>query len=310
MPDGLPPLRPIPAPSLRPWAGSRLTAHGADVGELWLAGPASVVQVGAEGPRTLDELAAEVGDTLVGSAGLARYGARFPLLAKLIDARDWLSLQLHPDDALARELVGPKAIGKAEAWVVLDATPDAMLIVGPAFGRSETELRAAIAAGTAGRADCSEVPAVAGDVLLIRPGTLHAIGGGTFLYELQQPSDLTYRVSDWGRSGRQLHTEESLRALRAESHAEACGRGFLIDGGTLEIPELRLELPAVSTPIVRHPAGRSPEVVTAIRGSLRLTTGDWSETLAARETVVVPAGVAAYELAGAPEGMAAIGSLP
>jgi mannose-6-phosphate isomerase len=280
------------------------------VGELWLAGPASVVQVGTDGPRTLDELAAEVGDALVGSAGLARYGARFPLLAKLIDASDWLSLQLHPDDALARELSGPKAIGKAEAWVVLDAAPEATLIVGPADGLSETELRSAIASGTAGREHCREVPAVAGDVLLVRPGTLHAIGGGIFLYELQQPSDLTYRVSDWGRSGRALHIDASLRALHAGAHAEACGHGFRIDGGTLEIPELRLELPAVTTPIVRHPAGRSPEVVTAIRGSLRLTTDGWSETLATRETVVVPAAVAAYELAGVPEGMAAIGSLP
>ena len=310
MPDVLPPLRPIPAPSPRPWAGSRLAAHGDDVGELWLAGPGSIVQVGAEGPRTLDELAAEVGDALVGSAGLARYGARFPLLAKLIDAGDWLSLQVHPDDALARELAGPRAVGKAEAWVVVDATPEATLIVGPADGLSEADLRSVIAAGTAGRAHCREVPAVAGDVLLIRPGTLHAIGGGTFLYELQQPSDLTYRVSDWGRAGRQLHVEESLRALRAAAHAESRGTGFRIDEGALETPELRLELPSVTTPIVRRPAGRSPEVVTAIRGSLRLTADDWSETLAARETVVVPAAIAAYELAGAPEGLAAIGSVP
>jgi mannose-6-phosphate isomerase class I len=151
------------------------------------------------------------------------------------------------------------------------------------------------------------VPAAAGDVLLVLPGRSTRSAAGPS-HELQQ-SDLTYRVSDWGRSAAAC-VDESLRALHADAHAEARGRGFQIDGGLLEIPELRLELPSITTPIVRRPAGRSPEVVTAIRGSLRLTADDWSETLAARETVVVPAAVAAYELAGAPEGLAAIGSLP
>lgn len=310
MPDTLLPLRPIPAPDVRPWAGSRLASHGESVGELWLAGPGSVVQVGARGPRTLDELAAELGDALVGTAGSARYGARFPLLAKLIDAGDWLSLQVHPDDALALELHGPAGVGKAEAWVVVDAAPDAMLIIGPAEGIAEDALRDAIAAGTAGRAACRAVPAVPGDVLLIRPGTLHAIGGGTFLYELQQPSELTYRVSDWGRAGRELHVTAALRALHADAVAERCGSGFRIDGGALEVPELRLELPVLATPVERRPAGRSPEVVTALRGSVRLSTDGWSETLAPRETVVVPAAVAAYELAGPPDALVAIGSVP
>ena len=310
MTDPLRPLRPVPVPSVRPWAGGRLGSHGSSVGELWLAGPGSIVRGDDGAPTTLDELAAAAAEVLVGSSGMGRYGARFPLLAKLIDAADWLSLQVHPDDALARELHGPHAVGKSEAWVVLEAAPGAELIVGPAPGLAEADLRAAIGAGTAGRDLCRVVPATPGDVLQIRPGTLHAIGGGTFLYELQQPSDLTYRVSDWGRAGRDLHLDASLRALRADARAELRGTGFVIDGGELALPELRLELPALALPVERRPAGRSPEVVTALRGSLRVTAGDWSESLAPRETLVVPAAVERYQVTGTADGLAAIGTLP
>jgi mannose-6-phosphate isomerase len=304
------PVRPVPAPSLRPWAGSRLLAYGSSVGELWLAGPASTVadQSGAE--DTLDDLATRHGAAFVGTAGLARYGGRFPLLAKLIDAGDWLSLQVHPDDALARELFGPTAVGKAEAWVVVEAAPAAELIVGPADGVTYADLRAAIADGSLSRDQCLVQGARAGDVLLIRAGTLHAIGGGTFLYELQEPSDHTFRVSDWGRQGRELHVDKALRALDAGAVAEPRGSEFRIDSTTLATEEFRLELPSTRQSVERRPAGRSVEVVTALRGSLVASGDGWSETLAPFETLVVPATVPAYRLDGPPDGLAAIGSVP
>ncbi len=313
MPDPQPPiqpLRPVPAPSVRPWAGTRLAAHGTSTGELWLAGPASVVRDMDGAEATLDELAARHGEALVGTAGMARYGARFPLLAKLIDAADWLSLQVHPDDTLARELFGPQAVGKTEAWVVLEAEDDAELIVGPAEGLAETDLRAAIRAGTVGRSQCRVRRATAGDVLLIRPGTLHAIGGGIFLYELQQPSDLTFRVSDWGRTGRELHVEPSLRALDARSSATPRGRGFRIDGGVLAMQELQLEVVPTLPPVDRTPAGRTPEVVTSLRGAFVVHGNGWSEAVGPLQTLVVPAAVDAYRITGPRDGLAAIGSLP
>jgi len=125
------PLRPRPEPSVRPWAGSRLAAPGARVGELWLAGPASVVEIGAGEACTLDELAASAGEALVGSRAMALLGPRFPLLVKLIDAAEWLSLQVHPSDEIARELYGAGAVGKTEAWLVLDVEPGATLVTGP-----------------------------------------------------------------------------------------------------------------------------------------------------------------------------------
>ena len=304
------PLRPVPAPSARPWAGTRLAAYGPSTGELWLAGPGSLVR-GPDGAEdTLDALAARDGAALVGTAGIARYGARFPLLAKLIDAADWLSLQVHPDDALARELFGRDAVGKAEAWAVLEATPDAQLIVGPAEGLAEADLRASIGSGTAGLTHCRIRRATEGDVLLIRPGTLHAIGGGTFLYELQQPSDLTFRVSDWGRTGRELHVEPSLRALAPASVAEARGSAFRIDAGAVEVPPLRLELPSTASTVERRPGGRSLEVVTALRGALTASGEGWTARLEPWETLVVPASIEAWRLDGPSDGLAAIGSVP
>jgi mannose-6-phosphate isomerase len=301
------PLRPVPAPSVRPWAGSRLAPAREQVGELWLAGPASRVSV-ADADTTLDALAAAHGRELVGSAGMARYGARFPLLVKLIDAADWLSLQVHPDDELARRLYGPDAVGKAEAWVVVDADPDAELVTGPADDIDAGVLIAAIRAGTADQRHCRRTRALRGDTLMLHPGTLHAIGPGTLVYEVEQPSDITFRISDWGRTGRPLHIAESLQALEPERHAEPAGRGFELEDGSLTSEAFRLEL--VRAAAARAPGGRSPEVVSVLAGGAVLRGDGWTESLGAWETAVVPAVVEAYALEPAEGSVIAVGSLP
>ena len=310
MPSPLRPFRPIPAPSIRPWAGTRLGDAGRHVGELWLAGPD--LQVVADGTlRTLDALAGELGERLVGRRGMALLGARFPLIVKLIDAADWLSLQVHPDDALARDLYGPGALGKAEAWLVLDADAGAELVTGPADGLAPDRLLAAIAAGDADQRHCRRTPARAGDALVLRPGTLHAIGPGAFVYEIEQPSDITFRISDWGRVGRDLHVTESLQALRPERHADPAGTGFRLTGGSLTLPEFRLELPDIDAGAAeRAPSGESCEVVTAIRGTLRLEADGWSETVTPFGTVVVPAVVDHYAISGDVGSLACVGSVP
>lgn len=305
------PLRPAAVPSPRPWAGSRL---GQGVGELWVAGPASVVTLGGGARVTLDGLAASAGEALVGTAGIARLGRRFPLLAKLIDAADWLSLQVHPDDALARRLSGEGAVGKDEVWVVLGAGRDSRLVIGPAPGRDPADVVAAIAAGSMGLRDCELVAPEAGQTFDVRAGTVHAIGPGTFVYELEQPSDLTFRISDWGRpatSARRLHTEEARQAVAPSQRAQLAGRGWALDGGALEGRHLRLELlPAAAGPARRSTAGRSPEIVTAVGGTVALAGDGWDETLAALETAVVPAAVPGYGITAAAGAVAVVGSLP
>ncbi len=289
------PLRPIPFRSVRPWAGGRLGAPGEDIGELWLAGPGSIVDVagageagaggtGSASPMTLDELAAAVGPALVGERGMRLLGPRFPLLVKVIDAAEWLSLQVHPDDALAAELYGEGQLGKAEAWLVLDAEPGATLVTGPRLGLAEADLRAAIRDGVVDREHCDERPCLPGDALMLRAGTMHAIGPGTFVYEIEQPTDRTFRMSDWGRPAtaeRPLHVAESLRAIRPERHALPAGRDWRLDGGALTVPEFRLEIAegrgdrggARARPRAPRPASRARLPARASRSSPRSAAG-------------------------------------
>lgn len=306
----LAPMRPAPAESLRPWAGGRL---GAGVGEVWLAGPASLVDTADGTQRTLDELAAIHGERLVGSRGMAQLGSRFPLLVKVIDAAAWLSLQVHPTDDVAVALYGPGTLGKTEAWLVLDAEPDAMLITGPDPGLDLTALRAAIGSGTMGRAECAVQPGLAGDSYLIRAGTIHAIGAGLLVYEIEQPSDLTFRISDWGRvatAARPVHTVEALKAVDPGAHAVPLGRAWRLDGGALEVREFRLELLTGDGSEVREPSGRSVEIVTAVSGHVELTGDGWREVLEPFQTLVVPAAVPLYGIVLDDGAVACVGSLP
>ncbi|HYN47999.1 MAG TPA: type I phosphomannose isomerase catalytic subunit, partial [Candidatus Nanopelagicales bacterium] len=196
----LTPFRVTPLAQERIWGGTRLgPPRTLPIGELWVVGPWLLVADGSAAGRTLDDVAAELGPALVGSAAPSRPGPRFPLLLKLLDPTAWLSIQVHPGDAVARRLAGPDAVGKAEAWYVLDAEPGAELLAGARPGVREVDLRAAMRGGAATMGLMARHAVTAGDVLLLAAGTLPAVGPGMLLYELQQPSDLTYRVDDWGR---------------------------------------------------------------------------------------------------------------
>ena len=191
------PLLMAPDLRVRPWAGARLAPAAASIGEAWLAGPASRVLDGPLVGRSLDELAAELGTDLVGSRGLVHGRGGFPVLVKLIDAAEWLSVQVHPDDAQALELEGPPGIGKAEAWLVLDASPGAALLLGP---RPDVEPARVIAAlGTAALPDLlGRVEVAPGDRVDVPAGPRHPHGPGGLGFEIQQPSDITYRAGGWG----------------------------------------------------------------------------------------------------------------
>ncbi|MEI6861239.1 MAG: type I phosphomannose isomerase catalytic subunit [Verrucomicrobiota bacterium] len=138
----------------------------------------------------------------------------FPILVKWLDCRERLSLQVHPPAAVAKELGGEP---KTENWFVAAAEPGAHLIVGLKPGVTREKFEAAVAAGTV-ESCVNRFPVAAGDSVLVRSGTVHAIDGGNLILEIQQNSDTTYRVDDWGRLGldgkpRQLHVAESLQAI-------------------------------------------------------------------------------------------------
>jgi mannose-6-phosphate isomerase len=237
-------LRPVPDLRERVWGGRRLGApRGQPIGEAWVAGPASLVADGPDAGRTLAEVADREGAAFVGRNAWMRTGDRFPLLVKLLDPAAWLSIQVHPDDLTARQLEGPEALGKTEAWYVLDAAPDAELIVGVRGRIGEAAVRAAMAAG-----DGSIVPLLArfhpraGDAVALPAGTLHAVGPGVFLYEVQQPSDLTYRCDDWGRPAtpeRPLHVTQALASVRPPQPAPAAAGATSRPGHARRVRALR-----------------------------------------------------------------------
>ncbi|HEX4613848.1 MAG TPA: type I phosphomannose isomerase catalytic subunit [Urbifossiella sp.] len=220
----LPPLRFEPIFKENLWGGRRLpgllrrpapTAN--PIGEAWVLsdvdGSPSRVADGPHAGTTLRDLLAADPAAILGGAELVN--GRFPLLLKFIDARQELSVQVHPDDARAAAAY-PGASGKTEAWYVLDANPETSRIyAGFRPGVSAGEFRAALAAKTTPRTLHSYTP-TPGDCVFLEAGTVHAIGADILMFEVQQTCDITYRLYDWDRvdaktgKPRELHVEQGL----------------------------------------------------------------------------------------------------
>ena len=200
--------------------GRALPAEGV-VAESWeIAGHedgTSTVENGTYAGWPLTQVHAELGLDLIGSNNAwAQERGKFPLLVKLLDAHTPLSVQVHPDDAYALAHEGNE-LGKSEMWVVLHAEPGAELIVGVKAGTTPTAFRQAIEQNRL-EPYLHRVPVQAGDHVCVPAGTLHAIMGGLLIAEIQQNSNTTYRVYDWGRVGadgkaRPLHVDKALQVI-------------------------------------------------------------------------------------------------
>lgn len=159
--------------------------------------------------RTLGEVVDDFGTLVTGDVRLAA-GGRMPLLLKYLDAREDLSVQVHPSPEYAA--AHSRAHLKSEAWYVVDADEDAVIYKGIVEGTTRGDLEAAILEGTVPEL-LIQVPAKAGDCHYLPSGTCHALGAGIFVAEVQTPSDTTFRVYDWGRTDRQLHVEQALECI-------------------------------------------------------------------------------------------------
>jgi mannose-6-phosphate isomerase len=203
------------------WGGRRLErdkwkqlpAGDVAIGESWETEVSTLVQNGAYAGKELGNLVDLLGRDLLGEQAVSIFGNRFPLLAKFIDANLQLSVQVHPDDAYAARHEGGK-LGKTEFWYILAAEPGASIVHGFKATTSCAEVQAAIEHMTLDKLLHEEIVS-AGDTIFIPAGTVHAIGSGVLLYELQEYSDITYRMYDYGRltaSGRprELHIDRSL----------------------------------------------------------------------------------------------------
>lgn len=217
------------APALKDylWGGRELerlfgrTLPDGVVAESWeISGHPAGISVVDSGPlrgRDLPGLVAEFGTRLVGRRGRrAIERGMFPLLVKLLDANHALSVQVHPDDDHAAAH-GLDDSGKTEMWYVLHAVPGAQIICGLVAGTDRTALRGAVDEGRP-QDLLNRVPVQAGDSILVPAGTVHAILAGVVLVEIQQCSDTTYRIHDWGRLGpdgqsRELHVEQALDVI-------------------------------------------------------------------------------------------------
>ena len=219
------PLKFTPIIKDRLWGGDKLREvlgknfKGSGIGESWelsgVTGDVSVVDNGPYKGSSLNELIQEFPNEMLGKEVIDRFGTEFPILIKFIDAQKDLSIQLHPGDALARER--HDSFGKTEMWYVMDADPGAELIIGFKRDMSPGEYQQAMEAKTLPQYLHYE-PVSAGDSFFINSGKIHAIGAGILLAEIQQSSDVTYRVYDFDRRDahgnlRELHTELALDAM-------------------------------------------------------------------------------------------------
>ena len=226
-------LRFVPILKEKVWGGRALERWGcalppdASVGESWeladLAetsvsggGGGSAISVVAEGPhegKTIRDLLGASGEAILGATAPGEGGA-FPLLVKLLHARTNLSVQVHPSPAYAA--AHPDAHLKTETWFVLEAEEGAAIYAGLAPGAEPSDLPDAAAEGRL-EPLLRRVPVRAGDCIHLPSGALHALGAGVVVAEVQTPSDTTFRLYDWGRTGRELHIEQTMACLDASS---------------------------------------------------------------------------------------------
>ncbi len=300
------------------WGGTRLAAwlelpepRPARLGESWQVFDSNPVVDGPFAGRTLADLARDYGPALVGARAVARYGADVPLLAKFIDAAERLSIQVHPDDAYAHRVEAHTGFhGKTEAWYILEAAPGATVTYGLKRPCSRAEFAAAVEAGTV-EALMAQLPVAPGDVIFVPAGTLHAINAGIMLFEIQQKSDLTYRVYDYGRRDprtgqpRELHLDKALAvsAFAPAPHGVIRPLALTPERDLLvACPSFALERWRVVECATLNVDPGSFEILTVIDGTGLLEAEDRRHApLALRrgDSVVLPASLGACSLHGA-----------
>jgi mannose-6-phosphate isomerase len=288
------------------WGGQQLkTTLGMDYGDLPNCGEAWVIS-GVDGNQTLvkngflagnelNELVEIYMGDLVGEENFEQFGNEFPLLIKFIDAADWLSIQVHPDDELAAKRNIGK--GKTEMWYILGAQPGAQLISGFNQPVDTASYLNHLKNGTLKQILNVENVQVE-DVFFMPAGRVHAIGPGTLLAEIQQTSDTTYRIYDWDRkdaqgNARQLHTDEALEAIDFSPVDQYKTNYRTISNGTasvLSCPQFTVNKVQIDQPMEKNLELMDSFVVyIGVEGNGLLQWGEEQLSIKAGEAVLVPA---------------------
>jgi len=297
------PIKLIPAYKDYIWGGEKLrTRYGKNTDTTPLA-ESWELSCHPDGLSTLED-----GSTLAsyikenkGCLGTLCKSSELPILIKLIDAQSNLSVQVHPNDKQAKEWENQN--GKTEMWYVVQADKDAQMTCGMKKDVTEEELRCAISDNTVEEL-LNTVPSKKGDVFFVESGTVHAIGKGNVIAEIQQNSNVTYRLYDYGRIGkdgkpRELHIEKGVKAsnltLSEARKIPTCSDGTRLLGSCEYFAVRELKISGDKDLIADE---KSYHALVAVEGEAVLTSGNYTQKIAAGETVFIPANMGKYTLSG------------
>jgi len=268
-------------------------------GEVWVLSGVDENQTeisnGFLAGNELNELVEVYMGDLVGDKVFRKFGTEFPILVKFIDANDWLSIQVHPDDELAMKRHG--SLGKTEMWYIMDADSDSELICGFSKKINKQEYQDHLENKTLkGVMNFEKVKK--GDVFYMPAGRVHALGPGILLAEIQQTSDVTYRIYDWDRIDkagmmRELHIEEALDAIDFEVHDDyrsAYAKKKNETVNLVESPYFTTNLIDLDRAIRKDYSELDSFVIfICVEGNFRLYSGDHSEEVKMGEAILLPA---------------------
>lgn len=298
------PLKLNPSLHIKVWGGRKLSTDmnkplptDDPYGEAWELHDSSTIANGNLQGQTLHEVVQAYGTDLIGAKNNPDEG--FPVLAKILDASDWLSVQVHPNDEQAKTLEGDPR-GKTEAWVILAADEGAQLVIGLKPGTSREVMAQAIRDN---RLEDFVVYAnvKVGDVLYIPANTIHALGPGLLIYEIQQSSNITYRLYDWGRLGldgqpRELHIEKGVQVSNLESLPDVTHPDgeLIVDGEYFQT--IRHELDDIKLMI---PTNGNFHSLTCTDGEITVTADRHEDvTLYHGQTGLIPACIGEFAIQG------------
>ncbi len=299
--ETLPPFRLAPYFRTRPWGFQDLSpwfnykTDGEPIGEVWLTGEMCQADTGPLQGKSLADITKQHGPALLGPAPAT---TDFPLLIKLLFPKEKLSVQVHPDDALAQHYGEPR--GKTECWYAIDARPGAEIALGLRPGVTLDQVKAAVHDASL-ESLLEMVPVNRGDMIFVDAGTVHALGPGVVILETQQTSDLTYRMYDYG-SARELHLEKAFAAIKPNNRAGKVPP-HAVNGHTLLIDEryFRIErwpVNAATVTALTSP-GQPVQMLFLIEGRLQISGDAFAPFSVERnQLAVIPSASGSWTLEG------------
>ena len=306
------PLQFQPILKERIWGGEKLKTvlnkaiESATTGESWelstVEGDVSIVANGVLKGKSLLEVIDEAPNEILGTAVYQKFGKQFPLLFKYLDAREDLSIQVHPNDALAKER--HNSFGKTEMWYIMQADDDARIIVGFKEKSNANEYVENLENKSL-LSILDDVKVKSGDVFFLETGTVHAIGAGLVVAEIQQTSDITYRIYDFDRvdaqgNGRELHIDQALDAInydKVDTYKEYT-KEVNQSNVVVDCPYFTTNFVPLDGEVSVEKSGDTFTVYMCVEGSFELDYNDVRYSYKKGDTVLIPAAIKEFVLSG------------